>query len=337
MGGNAIKDVQRLDKEQYNELIQDIIPKLKEVLGERTIKVIKAYNQKDSFGDIDILVESYNLDYNWVDNVISAFKLSSNDYSKNGKVFSFRVHEYNFQADLILVSSEKLEIAYNYFNYNDFSNLIGRMTKKLGFKLGHDGLFYIERDGDHILTDECFSLDYYDALRYLELDVERYKQGFETLEDVFEYVASSPYFNPDIYLLHNRNHISRTRDKKRKTYSAFLKWCEEHNDELTHYSYDRVDDYDGYGSSNNTRVQFTQKLLEEHPLLHYKVLQNRANHVLNQEFKKYFNGHVVKEYLLGTTGNEVTGKELGMAMSKYKPLNTLEKKLETVKNKKYEF
>jgi hypothetical protein len=54
-----------------------------------------------------------------------------------------------------------------------------------------------------------------------------WQQGFDTLEDIFRFVASSKYFDPDIYLLHNRNAVSRIRDAKRKTYTAFLTWCEE--------------------------------------------------------------------------------------------------------------
>lgn len=339
MGGNAIKDVQRLSKQDYEDLVVEIMPRLLKSLGNRTVKVIKAYNEKDSFGDIDVLVESNNLDHDWVEKVKEEFELKEGDFVKNGKVFSFRHLQYNFQVDLIMVQTEKLEIAYNYFNYNDLSNLLGRMTKKLGFKLGHDGLFYIERDGDHIITNECFSLDYYDALRYLEVDVERYKRGFDTLEEIFEFVASSPYFNPDIYLLHNRNHISRVRDKKRKTYSAFLTWCEENGARLTRYHYERVDDYDGYGSLNNTRLEFTQRLLDEYPLLQYTVLQNRARYVLDKAFKEHFNGNTVKAFFKERFGVELEGKELGAVMAELKNsgYNTTEVKVKTLKNKKYDF
>ena len=340
MGGNAIKNVQRLNKDAYEKISNEVPLLLLDALGERVIKIIKAYSKKENFGDMDLVVESDNLPNNYIEKLIYRFNLSDGDYVKNGNIFSFRYRGYDtneksieFQIDLIMTKSDKLEIAYNYFNYNDLSNLLGRMTKKLGFKLGHDGLSYIERVNDHIVTNECFSNNYYLALEYLHLDVEQYKKGFETLEDIFKFVASSPFFNPDIYLLHNRNYISRTRDKKRKTYRAFLEYCEKYNDELNHFPYDNVDDYDGYGSSNNIRIEFTQKILEDHPILHYNVLNNRAEFILNSEFKKYFNGNIVGEHF------NISGKMLGNVMKciKNSSINTTEKKIETIKNKEYKF
>lgn len=338
MGGNAIKNVDRMDTEQF-QFTQSLVISTLLNKTHALCKTIPFYHNKDSFGDIDIVVSNNDTE-NVIEVIKDDFELGDGDYVKNGNVFSFRakvLQGLSFQVDLIFTPMEQLEIAQKYFAYNDLSNLLGRMTKKLGFKLGHNGLFYVERNGDHIITDECFSYNYYDALIYLELDVERYKQGFDTLEEVFEYVASSPYFNPDIYLLHNRNHISRTRDKKRKTYREFLEWCEKNKDSLTHYPYDRVDDYDGYGSTNNTRIEFTKQLLEEFPALHYKVLRNRANYTLNQAFKQYFNGRIVADYYNNTLNIPLEGKELGRIMSEFKYLNTNEVKLETIENKEYDF
>src|SRR3546814_18901157 len=51
-------------------------------------------------------------------------------------------------------------------------------------------------------------------------------QGFETPEDIYSFVASSPFFSSDIFLLENRNAKARMRDKKRKMYMEFLLWCE---------------------------------------------------------------------------------------------------------------
>jgi len=331
MGGNAIKHVARLNKEDYENAVEYLIPNLMNILGKRTIKVVKAYNNKDSFGDIDILVESDNLCQKWMSTLKFWYELNDGDFKKNGNVFSFRYKKFNVQVDLILTPKDKLDIAWHYFNYNDLSNLLGRMTKKLGFKLGHNGLFYIERVGDHIISDICFSTDYFKALEYLELDIERYNKGFDELEDMFEFVASSPYFNPDIYLLHNRNHISRTHDKKRKTYNLFLQWCKENNEKLTHFQYNNENDFNGYGSTNNTRIEFTKKLLDDNRLVHYEVLNNRANYILKREFKKYFNGNTVAEYY------GLEGKEIGKAMSLLKYRNTEDVMVDTISARTYKF
>ena len=47
-----------------------------------------------------------------------------------------------------------------------------------------------------------------------------------SMGQIFDYVTTSNYFHPDIYLLHNRAHKARTRDRKRKNYTDFLVYCE---------------------------------------------------------------------------------------------------------------
>jgi hypothetical protein len=58
------------------------------------------------------------------------------------------------------------------------------------------------------------------------LDSNRYKEGFDELSDIFEFVSKSPYFNPDKYKLENISSKGRVRDKKRTTYQEFLKYCD---------------------------------------------------------------------------------------------------------------
>lgn len=348
MGGNALKNTNtvRVDTPTLNLAISELQQYFETHYPMLQVEPVKSYRSKPSHGDLD-LVYSVKPEYanetnvhftHFVDSHIKSLQEQNLEYKNNGPVLSFPYdlgHNTYLQIDLIRTQPETFELAQCYFNYNDLSNLLGRMTKKLGFKLGHNGLFYIERMDDHIISDICFSTNYYDALRYLELDVTKYKQGFDTLEEIFDYVASSPYFNPEIFLLHNRNHISRTRDKKRKTYQAFLEYCERNKDNLTHYLYDKVNDYNGYGSTNNTRIKFTQKLLEDNPLLHYQVLTNRANYVLDKEFKKYFNRHIVKAKVEETFKQEITNKQLSKIMPLLKHGLNTQRKLQTVQNQKF--
>lgn len=83
------------------------------------------------------------------------------------------------------------------------------------------------RDGDYLFRQICLTRDYDVALRFLGYDPARLHADFDTREEIFEYVAGSTYFNRDIFLLENRNAKARERDRKRPTYMAFLKWCEE--------------------------------------------------------------------------------------------------------------
>jgi len=353
MGGNALKNTNtvRVTTETLNRVVERLTEYFEVNYPMLQVEPVKSYGSKETHGDLDLLysvkpefstvttVTTVHFTH-FVDDYIKMLTEKNLEYKGNVLSFPYDLGDGTYlQVDLIRTRPEIFEMSQCYFNYNDLSNLLGRMTKKLGFKLGHDGLSYIERDGDYIITDEVFSVNYYDALEFLELDVEKYKSGFNTLEELFEYVASSPYFNPDIYLLHNRNHVSRVRDKKRKTYNLFLKWCEENNDNLNHYPYNNTNDYDGYGSANNIQETFIKKLFEKYPLLAYKNLQNRAKYILDKNFKNYFNGVVVKDFIEKETGKVIEGKELGYYMKriKFSNVNTTDKKIETIKNKKYTF
>ena len=100
----------------------------------------------------------------------------------------------------------------------------------MGLKLGHDGLSYNWRVDTYQFRNEILLTEFKDILPVLGYSVPRYNRGFDSLEEIFEFAASSRFFNKDIFLLHNRNHASRIRDVKRKTYMEFLDWLETKND-----------------------------------------------------------------------------------------------------------
>ena len=68
------------------------------------------------------------------------------------------------------------------------------------------------------------------ALKFLGFDVERFKQGFNNMNEVFEFVVSSTFFNKDAFLFENRNHKARARDKKRSNYLAALEYFKNKKD-----------------------------------------------------------------------------------------------------------
>ena len=249
MGGNAMKSfgVTRLNKTQYNELTNAIKLTFKNLLENSPycyrLAIIPSYRNKESFGDCDLL--------SYMPNEIFEKELTNNkDFiilgkKPNGNVTSYAVKFKNlepFQIDLIETSSYNFDFNLNYLSHNDLGNLIGR----IGFKFAHDGLYIqawfshngtlknvkrIKKQGktnEHAeYKKECLFLsDFQKAIEFLGFDYNRFCKGFDELEDIFEYVASSKYFCKDYFALENRNHMQRMRDRKRTTYSAALKYFE---------------------------------------------------------------------------------------------------------------
>jgi hypothetical protein len=306
MGGNALKNcTRRYQSKEYHDLAKRLKDFISSELGVLSV-VIPAYENKDSFGDIDILVMSDLLPSNWKDKLKQKLNLAKDEYQDNGNCFSIKFEE--IQADLIIIKEENFQSSLFYFSYNDLGNLLGRIAHINGVKFGHNGLSLTVRPRenmlDHVIGEIEITKDPKTILGILGLDIKNYGKFFD-IEDIFEFVASSKYFNPDIFLLENRNCESRIRDKKRKTYMLFLDWCEKNKDRLNRAKYPSKDGRYGYHIKDEF---YKEVILSRFPDIKTKVDSMIDDFELNREFRKVFNGDIVSKL----TG--LNGKDLGMFM-----------------------
>lgn len=226
MGGHALSQATvRIPVSEYQNLVTSCVQQLAELYPTAQIEAIPAYASKQDFGDLDLLIgvdEGY-------DPTVAAEKLKATEVVRNGPVTSIGVQIASgelFQVDLIKMPLAHFDYALNYFSFNDLGNLCGRIAHKMGLKHGHDGLTYTLRDGTHQFGELVLTTDFDKALTFLGYSSERFHQGFNTLEEIFQFTVSTPFFNRDIFLLENRNHAARVRDRKRKTYMEFLAWID---------------------------------------------------------------------------------------------------------------
>ena len=170
MGGNATKQYNtiRLDKDTYNKASKLLVNLMNQYL-DKPFEIIKAYETKDSFGDLDLLSVNNTDDFEK--------KLLMNENGKNvfihgvvsdggikSYAISFKIDNPTdpsvllkdnwtkpFQLDFIHKSAEDFDFARQYFSFNDLGNFIGRIASGAGFKFGFDGLYkkiYFNEDGD---------------------------------------------------------------------------------------------------------------------------------------------------------------------------------------------
>lgn len=290
MGGNALKNTttRRYSREEYLTLKDEIISKLTShpTFAGRKVRDILAYREKESFGDMDLLIESDGLGPTVWQDIQDLF--NPNELVRNGSVCSFDVKE--LQVDLLLQPSRTFETAYVYFAYNDLGNLMGRVAYKLGFKYGHDGLYLIARSesGDPI-EDILLSSDYKKIFQFLGYDPALWDAGFSNLEDIFKFTVTTPYFNREYYNLETRSHAARVRDKKRATYRGFLQWLETQQD---------VPEYDWM----NGRDEQLERAFATFPGVKEKLKAAFEKHDTHMAAKNRFNGQVVAE-LTGLSGH----------------------------------
>ena len=308
MGGNALSyTTVRLTKKNYTRMAADCVAKLRALYPNNRIEALGSYRSKADFGDCDILVEGGDP----YDPHVAASALNAVEVVRNGPVTSIGVivhpdvPEKNgnvFQVDLIKMESEAFDFAMGYFGHGDTGNLLGRLYHACGLALRHDGLFYYVRDGvngDYKFREIALTRKFEDALPFMGYDPEVFARGFDTQDDVYNYVVSSVYFNPAIFLLENRNAKSRVRDKKRAMYMQFLKFCEAHP-ELPAFQYPA------------DKKAWLPRIAEYFPGFQAEFDKALADLAEHRAVKAKFNG----EWVAQLTG--LQGKELGALMKHFK-------------------
>lgn len=324
MGGNAFHNfpVGRLNKKEFMECFEHV----NSVLGGNVkLDLVPAYAEKVDFGDLDLILEKesserfFNID-DWaqtldnkekhdkfkqlfIDNFHTrefrfAFPVISFDYRFN------KDDEIGFQVDLIHVPEQFYDFSLKYFSYNDLGNLLGVMFRNMGLKFGHYGLNYelytteTNKFGEFLITD-----NFDEALSFLKLDVNRFYKGFNNLNEIFDYVTSTPYFSKKIYALEEgvSSYKSRRRNAQRGTYNSFLNWIEETDKILPEYP---------HTTDKMERLSVIQKTFGEKLI---KSIENTRNIALEKiKNKKKVEGEKISEW----TG--LTNKALGYLMTNFR-------------------
>ena len=183
------------------------------------------YHKKESFGDMDVILSMEGFNGNIREYIEETFK--PNEIFHNGNCYSFDYKE--LQIDFMTVSPEDFDSNYHYLAFNDLGNFIGRIAQEMGLKYGQEGLWYNHYTNGNRKDKIMISKDYPKIFKYLDLDYDRWLEGFDTLEDIFDYVKTSKYYSPEIYQLSQLNKINRERNAKRKSYMSFLEYIKDDN------------------------------------------------------------------------------------------------------------
>lgn len=299
MGGNALKHTKtsRLTADQYHRLAAKVVNTLAQAWPDARPHLVRSYGAKPDFGDMDVIVDGAGVPQNVAEQLRAL--LGSREIVHNGPVWSCDVE--GFQLDLIRMPSGDYMTAVDYFAYNDCGNLMGRIARRLGFKYGHQGLSYLLREGDHLVSEVEVSRDPESIFRFLgfvepQYDYRRFCRGFKTLEGMFAFVASSRFFDKTAYALEDRNHTARTRDRKRASYRAFLEWLAE----------GRVESGSCAGKPHDYHRSRAKMMFPEFAM---RLTAAEQAHAAAKRRREIFNGQSVS----ALTGR--TGKELGALMA----------------------
>lgn len=222
MGGNIFPDkTRRYQSAEYFDLADEVLNTASYTDNQwAQYAIIPAYKHKESFGDLDMLYST--TDDLPLDARVFSEMFNTKDVSRNSEVTSIAYKE--LQIDFIHIPKEHFDYAFAFFSFNDFGNIVSKLFRYFGLRHGHMGLYLVLRDGDNKYGEVLLTLDHHKALEFVGLDPSIFNFGFDTLDQMFDYAVTSPYYSPEWYKLENISSAGRIRDKKRPTYQAFLKY-----------------------------------------------------------------------------------------------------------------
>ena len=134
------------------------------------------------------------------------------------------------------------------------------------------------------------------------LDPEQKYNGFDTLEQIFDWIISSKYFNPELFQFENLNQTDRKRNRKRPTFNKFLEYIKDVKFESEGYSFEK---------NKEIYREFIDKSFPEAKLL-ATIAEIEEQDKNNQTIIAKFNGSLVMEW----TG--LKDKELGTCLMRYR-------------------
>lgn len=298
MGGNLFK-LGRIPREKYLKIETEIRQYLDKKLGD-AYRIPRYYANKLDFGDLDIIVNSEASKDDWQEISQEIVKdLNIQQYKSDGRVFS-TVYQ-NFQVDYFTTSDEFFKSTYNYLSFNDLGNLIGKICRRFNLKYGEKGLAYVyRRESGNYKKDLTLTTDFKEISDFLKLDYDRWKKGFNNLEEIYEWVIYSPYFSVEPYLV--RSTTLNNRVKHRPTIQKFLEYIEKNNITKT---YNYLEDREKY-------IPLIERSFPQANLID-RIQQEKTEEEIAKQIIAKFSGKSVMKLI-----PELPGKELGEFIVSFK-------------------
>lgn len=246
--------------------------------------------EKQSHGDVDLLAV---LNPSFPQSKLTSTLVSAGLYDARDHSYLYNLHGSTYQVDLTSVSQASLELELFMRSYGDVSAIVGAYARRLGYKLsGPKGLqarLQLPLSGEwkvYDLTRDVREI----CEKYLKLDYARWRRGFETEAELFEWLGVTAWYLRD---------EKGTTKRKRDMFLRFQNWCRalEQCPEQPGL-WERLEEV---GKAEVVRTAFEKDVKRE--------AEQRA-------WRSVFNGAVVSGYVEERYGFELKGPKLGEFMEK---------------------
>ncbi|KAI9822665.1 MAG: hypothetical protein M1827_000384 [Pycnora praestabilis] len=185
--------------------------------------------EKDSHGDIDILVSSPRFEFT---KDTLAESLQAKQYIKGGLLTSFAIplldlgfDDACFQLDVNVCNKDNLDWQWFTHSHGDLWNILGSTIRKFGLTANDEGLHLRVAEIEESNRKASFlflTSDPGTTLKFLGLDEGAFWKGFKTVEQLFRYAAGSRFLRPESYKKEDLKHNDRQRMRQRPIYRRFV-------------------------------------------------------------------------------------------------------------------
>jgi len=246
--------------------------------------------EKQSHGDVDLLAV---LAPSFPQHTLSSILESAGLYDPRDHSYLHDLDGLTYQVDLTLVSETSLQLELFVRSYGDVGAIVGAYARCLGYKLSGSGGLQVRLQST--LSGGCILYDLTRDVReicdeYLNLDYERWQQGFETEAELFEWMKVTAR-----YL---RSEKKKTK-RERPMFTRFQAWCLMQPD--CREQPDLWKRLEEVGRAEEVRRWYEKEVKKE--------ADARALRIV-------FNGGSVSEYVKQTYGVDLKGTDLGEFMKK---------------------
>ena len=304
MGGNAIKNSRRFEVTEYKKYCVAITPILENIFGKDNFFITRHLHKKDSFGDMDVIAKYDNLKVDFRNIIKENF--GDVEIHHNSHVWSINYND--LQVDLILTEPDSYETSKVFF-YSELGNFMGKLMNNYGkirkyrIRYGFDGLKFsvYAPNSTNKIGKVYLTKDMAKVFEFLGLSYDKFLEGFDTIEDIFNYICGSKYFDSESFQYENLNHENKNRNKRRPNYIYLIKWLEDNKIYHVH-NFDQDEDY---------YIQELLNFFSPDGRVQREIDETIYNWELNQKISEKFNGsHIIEKFGL-------KGEKLGNALSTY--------------------
>lgn len=191
------------------------------------------------------------------------------------------------QLDLMSIDDGLLEFTTRHLSWGDAGAMAAAVAQQMGIKMGMTGVALAVRirAATHRLP---LDLDYDQTLELIGLDADRHRRGFDTVDEVYAWLAEGRYFNPRLWSAEFMTNKRRHRAMKRDSFVGLQEWIGRERPESR---------YD-WGESRGARTaEWTEQLLDAHPEARAEMDRLTSASTAPQGLRAFFNGDVVRRHV----------------------------------------